>query len=70
MMVIALDPYIQYDESITKTYPLPPAFSMDKLGIEQPGKGQVYEVFQQNEFIPNYPDTATRRQGMHTQPDV
>jgi len=45
IMVIALTHTYSTDESVTKTYPLPPAFSMDKLGIEQHGKGKYTKLF-------------------------
>ena len=34
-----------YENTARKSYPLPPAFSMDKLGIEQHGKGKYTKLF-------------------------
>jgi hypothetical protein len=45
IMVIALTPRYSIAEAVTKTYPHPPAFSMDKLGQEQPGKGLFTKYF-------------------------
>ena len=38
-MVIALTPKYTMDPEATTHYPVPPAFSFDKIGQEQPGKG-------------------------------
>jgi len=38
-MVIALTPKYTMDPETTTSYPVPPAFSFDKIGQEQPGKG-------------------------------
>ena len=45
IMVIALTHTYSTDASITKDFPHPPAFSMDKLGQEQPGKGKYTKYF-------------------------
>ena len=39
IMVIALSPRYNVQQNDWRNLPHPPAFSMDKLGIEQPGKG-------------------------------
>jgi hypothetical protein len=45
IMVIALTHTYNTTDEVTKNYPPPPAFSMDKLGIEQPGKGKYTKYF-------------------------
>jgi hypothetical protein len=39
-MVIALSPRYSLEGDTTRKYPVPPAFSFEKVGQEQPGKGQ------------------------------
>jgi mannose-6-phosphate isomerase-like protein (cupin superfamily) len=43
IMVVALTPKYTLEPGATTNYPYPPAFSMDKLGQEQPGKGLYTE---------------------------
>lgn len=46
IMVIALTHSYDLAPEETKNYPRPPAFSMDKLGVEQPGKGKYTDLVQ------------------------
>jgi mannose-6-phosphate isomerase-like protein (cupin superfamily) len=51
IQVIALTHTYSIDANITKDFALPPAFSMDKIGQEQPGKGLYTKYF--NRMLPS-----------------
>ena len=62
IMVIALSPRYNVQQNDWRNLPHPPAFSMDKLGIEQPGKGLYTKNVKRLPFAPDriFPWLRTR----------